>query len=243
MRVFEATLELHEPAFFASREVGIVFQTEPVVGNYALAYALGLCAAPYGFRRGDPWDGSPRYKEDLAPLNDLGVYVTPATFDDATLRFTVSQFNAQADSYYYRYGQNSIVVRRDLTRDPATNVPQAGRLRMLGLGSRAAFFVLAEDSAQQEPPHLPSYIRLGKFNSKARLIWQEREVRIEQRAAATVPVYLNPVDLPDPDALAAFDVLAVPPVPLIRNAQLGGDFLVLGTTILPAGMRFRVEGL
>src|SRR5687768_13626196 len=101
MRVFQASLELHEPTYFASREVGILFQTEPVIGNYALAYALGLCAAPYGFRRGDDWDGGPRYKQDLQPLNGLGIYVTPATFDPGSLSFTVGQFNAQADSYYF----------------------------------------------------------------------------------------------------------------------------------------------
>src|SRR5215211_6794986 len=175
MRAFRAILELHEHTFFASREVGILFQTEPVIGNYALAYALGLCSAPYGFRRGDPWDGSVRYRDDLAPLNERGVYVTPATFDPSTLRFSVGQFNAQSDAYYSRFGQNSIVVQRHLTRDPATNIPQSGRLRLLGMGSRAAFHLLATGDV----PRLPSYVRLGKLNSKARLTWSEVSVRSE----------------------------------------------------------------
>jgi CRISPR-associated protein Csc1 len=239
MRVFQASLELHEATYFASREIGILFQTEPVIGNYALAYALGLCAAPYGFRRGGEWDGGPRYKHDLQPLNSQGTYVTPATFDPGSLSFTVSQFNAQADSHYFRFGQNSIIVERRPARDPTTNVPQAGRLRLLGIHSQATFFLLAE-----EPPRLPRYIRLGKFNSKARLDWQEKSFRQERREAATVACYLNPADLPDANALTTFDILAVPPVPLIRNAQLSGDFLVLAPdTLLPAGMRFGVESL
>jgi len=236
MRAFQAILELHEHTYFASREVGILFQTEPVVGNYA----LGLCSAPYGFRRGDPWDGSVRYREDLAPLNGRGIYVTPATFDPSTLRFSVGQFNAQSDAYYSRFGQNSIVVQRDLARDPATNIPQSGRLRLLGLGSRATFHLLAKDDV----PRFPSYVRLGKFNSKARLSWSEVAVRSERRDSITVTGYLNPADLPDPDDLIAFDVLAIPPVPLIRNVVLGGDVLALSDgVVLPAGMRFGVEQL
>jgi CRISPR-associated protein Csc1 len=240
MRVFEGKLELHEPTYFASREIGILFQTEPVIGNYALTYALGLCSAPYGFRRGGPWDGGPRYKQDLEPLNGRGLYVTPATFDAGQLTFTVGQFNAQADSYYSRFGQNSIIVQRNIARDPTTNVPQSGRLRLLGIHSRATFFLLAEQSV----PRLPAYIRLGKFNSKARIEWQERAASREQRDTATVRHYLNPADLPNLEALRAFDVLAVPPVPLIRNAQLGGEFVVLdANTLLPVGMRYGVETL
>ncbi len=49
------------------------------------------------------------------------------------------------------------------------NFPQNGKIRMLGLDSQAIFYVL---STQDISARLPSYIRLGKFHSKARLEWE-----------------------------------------------------------------------
>jgi hypothetical protein len=44
--------------------------------------------------------------------------------------------------------------------------------------------------------------------------------------------------------LHTFDLVTVPPAPLVRNARLSGQFYRLkGGTMLPAGMRFGVERL
>jgi len=44
--------------------------------------------------------------------------------------------------------------------------------------------------------------------------------------------------------LGVFDLTSVPSTPLVRNAVLGGQFYRLADgTMLPAGMRFGVEGL
>lgn len=230
MRIFRGELTLLEDTFFASREIGILYETEPLIGNYALAYAIGLCQAPYR------WDGGPRYKEDLGPVNERGVYVTPATFTAA--RFAVSQFNAQTDSYYSRFDQNAIATTRATAR-PA-NFPQAGRIRMLAAESRAFLHLLARD----EVPRLPSYVRLGKFNSKARIDWAEQRAEERQAVDVQVPFLLNGVDLPDTRSLRQFVAINVPPAPLIRDATLSGPFWVLADgTHLPAGMRFGVDSL
>ena len=42
MVIYRLELTLLEKVFFASREIDELFQTEPVLGNYALTYALGL---------------------------------------------------------------------------------------------------------------------------------------------------------------------------------------------------------
>ena len=63
--------------------------------------------------------------------------------------------------------------------------------------------------------------------ARTSLTWSEVSARTERRETITVAGYLNPADLPDPDALVAFDVLAIPPVPLIRNVVIGGDVLAL----------------
>jgi CRISPR-associated protein Csc1 len=253
MHIYRGTLTLQEHTYFASRELGIVYQTEPLVGNYALAYALGLCHAPYR------WGGGPRYREDLGPLNEQGVYVTPATFDRETIRFAVTQFNAQSDAYRtifannaiiapgsrelpVREGQRWVVVNVDTggrRRINATNFPQSGKIRMLGLGSRATFYLL--DDRGKAPR--PSYIRLGKFNSKARIGWEE--VRWEEaEGEAHTPSLLNAVDLPGDLRLVAYNQISVHPAPLLHDLRaIGRHYRLPGGLALPAGMRFGVGSL
>ena len=43
VEIYRASLTLKEHTYFASREIGIFYESEPLIGNYALAYALGLC--------------------------------------------------------------------------------------------------------------------------------------------------------------------------------------------------------
>jgi len=241
VEIYLASLTLKEHTFFASREIGIFYESEPLIGNYALAYALGLCAAPYD------WSGPPRYKEDLGPLNDKGLYVTPATFEPDRLRYAISQFNAQTDSYYFRFDQNAIASDRE-KKSRAANFPQSGKIRMLGLESQAYFFLLNRQGIEL---NLPSYIRLGKFNSKARVVWEKlilkstQPVRLED---VTLDFLLNAVDLtPDMAAnLQAFSVYNVHPAPLLSRCHLSGSFWHCGSRAgediyLPEGMRFGVD--
>ena len=73
MHIYRCELTLLEATFFSSREVSAVYQTEPLLGNIALAYAFGFCQAPY-FN-----DGTIHYQAHLAALNEQGLYVTPGT--------------------------------------------------------------------------------------------------------------------------------------------------------------------
>src|SRR6266568_547035 len=189
VEIYRASLTLMEHTYFASREVGIFYESEPLIGNYALAYALGLCAAPYD------WSGPPRYKEDLGPLNNKGLYVTPATFETDRLRYAISQFNAQTDSYYFRFDKNAIASVPE-RKSRAANFPQSGKIRMLGLGSRAHFFLVNKQGIELR---LPDYIRLGKFNSKARLEWERLTLKSgqpERLEDVALDFLLNAVDLP-----------------------------------------------
>ena len=239
--IYRASLTLKEHTYFASREIGMLYETEPLIGNYALAYALGLCAAPYD------WSGPPRYKEDLGPLNERGVYVTPATFQPDTLRYAITQFNAQTDSYYFRFDQNAIASDRE-KKARAANFPQTGKIRMLGLDSQAHFFLLNQ---QEIALNFPNYIRLGKFNSKARVVWERLTLKAAQPVrleTVALDFLLNAVDLPRGTAahLQSFSVYNVHPAPLLSRCHLSGDFWQCGdragqTIYLPAGMRFGVD--
>ncbi len=241
VEIYRASLTLMEHTYFASREVGIFYESEPLIGNYALAYALGLCAAPYN------WSGPPRYKEDLGPLNDKGLYVTPATFEPDRLRYAISQFNAQTDSYYFRFDQNAIASDPE-KKSRAANFPQSGKIRMLGLGSRANFFLVNQQGIALR---FPDYIRLGKFNSKARLEWEKlalKSTQPERREDVTLDFLLNAVDLPPGTAanLRAFSVYNVYPAPLLSRCHLAGTFWSCESRTgkmyyLPTGMRFGVN--
>lgn len=236
MVVYTGTITLMEHTYFASRELGILSQTEPLLGNYALAYALGLVVAPFRVLSKD----RPRYVEDLGPLNTRGLYVTPGTFAQDSLRFVLSQFNAQTDTYYSRYDQGAIATTPKTAR--AANFPQAGRIRMLGQGSMATCYVL--DGQDSEELVLPGYIRLGKFMSKARLQWKRQQVREVQRESAVLPLLLNAVDLPPGMLPRTFVIHNIHPAPLLERAELSGSFWQLADgTLLPVGMRFGVEDL
>jgi CRISPR-associated protein Csc1 len=240
MQIYAADVLLLEHTFFASREIGSLFESEPLIGNYALTYALGLAQAPYRLEAGA--DG-PRYAQDLAPLNAQGLYVTPAGF--SRLRLALTTFNGQTDSYYYRFAQNSIMTTRDKPR--TMNVPQTWRLRMLGLDSRARFYLLDRDEriAAGTAGPLPAYIRLGKFMSKARLTWSSALPADRVTTDATpVDGLLNGADLSDPTALLAYSTYNIHPAPILRDVLMHGPFwrfrLASETLYLPAGMEYGV---
>lgn len=251
MHIYRCQLTLMEKTFFSSRETSNYYYTEPLIGNYALAYAMGLCPSRYES------DGSIHYYTDLNDLNERGVYVTPATIMGQP-RFFVEQFNAQPESYWFAMGSGVLVTRPDGTRMEqnnkvwyihrpdggrkkvsATNRPQYGRIRYLAVDNRAIYYVLS-----QAPLQLPSYIRLGKFMSKARLQYEKIDYSTEESAAYQVPFLLNPADLSEKTQLQTYDLVTVPPSPLVKNAHLRGpSYKLPGIVQLPVGMRFGIEAL
>lgn len=250
--IYRCHLTLMEPTFFSSREVSNFYQTEPLIGNFALAYAFEFCRSPY-FN-----DGTIHYREHLGMLNEEGVYVTPATIQGDP-QFTVGQFNAQPDTYWFAMGSGVLVTRPDDgwvegegktwrvfraeedrgKKVSSANRPQFGRIRYLSIGNEAVCYVISEPEVR-----VPRYIRLGKFMSKARVQVEEVTYRDVEEAQVRVPFLLNPADLPAEIDLHVYDLVNVPPTPLVRNAVLSGQFhRVDRETYLPAGMRFGVEDL
>lgn len=248
MVIYRCQARLLETTFFSSREVSNTYYTEPCLGNIALAYALRLVQSDY-FN-----DGTIHYKTHLSQLNERQIYVTPGTIDQP--QFTLAQFNAQPDAYWYAMANNTIVTRPDGTwaekRGAAwyiktkrgekgkkvglENRPQHGRIRALSIGNVATFYLLST-----KPLTIPRYIRLGKFMSKAHLTVKEQPANVVTQENVTVTGLLNPADLPSSMSLGVFDLLSIPPSPLIRNAQLSGQFYQLPQQVyLPVGMRFAV---
>jgi len=161
----------------------------------------------------------------------------------------LSQFNAQTDSYFFRFDQNAIGTD-PAKKARAANFPQSGKIRMLGQSSRAFFFLINE---QGDTPRLPSYIRLGKFNSKARLAWEKLTLRSAEpveRDNQRLEFLLNAADLPAEavSRLRSFSMYNLYPAPLLNHSHLSGNFWQCGAraggdVYMPVGMRFGVDSL
>lgn len=238
MIIYKLELILMEKVFFASREISNFFITEPVIGNYALAYAFSFVNAPYHVDAIK--NETPNYLQDLQTLNEKGLYITPATpADEPTLE--LERFNALSDAYWYKMSNN--VVAADLEykitnkKPRPANFPQEGRFRLLSRGNSFACFLVSNEEV-----NIPSYIRLGKFNSKAKVDVKATytDPIVTQKGEANVEIYLNPLDLPLEYSLKLYDLFNLPPVPLIHNALIECNFYHLDGFFLPAGLRFGI---
>lgn len=226
-----------EPVFFASRELSDTYYTEGVIGNYALAYALGWAKSPY--RLTGIGTGKPRYKEDLTSLDS---YILPAWPVDERVSFRFERFNALSDSYWYAMTNNRVAIaREDLPikrtgKKPNTyrpsNFPQTGRLRLIERGNCFHTLVFGEKE-------LPEYIRLGKFTSKVRVsVLADFKLVSLPSGDYQSTAYLNTADLPANISFLAFDVIAIPPVSLFKNLHFRGEAWQVGEFTIPAHLQF-----
>src|SRR5207248_1796470 len=118
-------LYLHDYLFYASREMGRLYETEKYLHNYGLTYALGLVKAPYANLA-----QAPRYQEDLEQMNEQGLYVTPA--HPLRYSFAFSTFKMANVNYY------------NFTPQVSSNHVVFGRAKELAPESIFEFFVLSE---------------------------------------------------------------------------------------------------
>jgi CRISPR-associated protein Csc1 len=205
-------LTLHDMLFYATREMGRLYETGEYLHNYGLTYALGLVPTAY-FQAVQV----PRYAGHLEPLNQRGVYITPAR--PLQYDFMFHTFK-RASTPYYTYQPQTTV-----------NVPLYGRAKELAPGSVFEFFVFSSG-----PMTLPHWIRLGKWMSKAevQVTWNGEPSQSSGEFVTNHP--LNPLDVPN--ALLAFDIISMPPVSLVNNAHLEGTYYEIDGIKLPAGMRY-----
>jgi len=219
MQLIRVSLELCEPLFFATKEVGAMYITEPFVGNYALAYATGIEITTYKRK------SAVSYTEDLP---GTGFYCTPAQFKK--FGWTSESFNSVGESRYLLMDKNNYKsFPEEKTR--AANIPQIGTIKMIASESRAEFYVLKNTNDA-----LPKYIRLGKFNTKARLDFEEMDYEV-MSGHFECSVLLNPADLPDIQ-IHSFRSNPVKPVPLLKSLKATGKYINSGDISLPYGMSY-----
>jgi len=222
MLITRCVLTLHDSLFFATREMGTLYETERYLHNYALSYALfndSVIRVPY-------FCGSyrPCYADELELLNQHGIYVTPAR--PLQWGYLLVTWKMGQVTYYRkpeRFGEGG-----------GHNYPMNyGRAKELAPESVFEFFVISRERVQ-----LPRWIRLGKWASKALVEPQDSgEIKDKQgEFIATCP--LNPLDVSA--APIVYDLISMPPVSLIHNAKMNGAYYELGEGRIkvPAGMQY-----
>lgn len=245
IHIYRCQIELQDSLYFATRELGRLYETEPVLHNYALTYALGLVDnETYGttvskeesYRYFCP-EQVPKYQEHLTPLNEQGIYVTPAyPVSHATVLNT------------WKYADNRYHVEMQKTQK---NIPSYGRSKEITPESVFECYIVSEQSLKQETTsqkwqwRLPKFIRLGKWMSKAELFLEELTIAKKySNATFTYPHPLNPLDVMFSNQVISYDVINMPPVSLIHNVHLRGDYYTFtndSSLKLPVNLTYNFE--
>jgi CRISPR-associated protein Csc1 len=231
--IYRCQLELHDSMYYATREIGRLYETEAIIHNYALCYALGLVdseiysttvSEEHGYRYFCP-EQAPKYEEHLTPLNKQGIYVTPAR-----------SLSHSSTLNTWKYANNNYHVEMEKTQK---NIPSFGRAKEIAPESRFEFFIISEKSLK-----LPKWIRLGKWMSKAELeIVETQELKRSPSESEFIFAYpLNPLDVLFTHQVMSYDVINMPPVSLIRNIRLQGQFYNFNNLKIPASMQYRFRG-
>lgn len=207
MRIYRGTLELLDYVFFATVERGKVYETGAFIHNYALAYAFGLARSAYAHRRQEP-----HYAKELAPLNEAGVYLTPA--GPLQVAHRLVQWNTIQEGYAFPGKARSI------------GYPDWGFARVLRPGSTFVFYVLVEElertlggpAFRAVLTGRPAWVRLGKFPGKARIHLLEADQVRKKRGDFQTTALLNWRDLPHEPVVC--DIVAASlPTRLLANAH------------------------
>jgi CRISPR-associated protein Csc1 len=232
--IYRCQLELHDSLYYATREIGRLYETEPIIHNYALCYALGLVDSEiysttvteeHSYRYFCP-EQVPKYEEHLTPLNQQGIYVTPAL-----------AISHSAILNTWKYANNNYHVEMEKTQK---NIPSFGRAKEIAPESQFEFFVISQKELK-----LPKWIRLGKWMSKAEVTVAELPKPKNTEGLFTCTHPLNPLDVMFTNQVISYDVVNMPPVSLIQNVQMRGQYYYFDDVKnlkIPARMEYRFRG-
>ncbi len=228
--IYRCQIELHDSLYFATREIGRLYETEPVIHNYALCYALGLVdseiysttvSEEHSYRYFCP-EQVPKYEQHLTALNQQGIYVTPGR-----------SISHSSTLNTWKYANNNYHVEMEKTQK---NIPSFGRTKEIAPESKFEFFIISDKSVK-----LAKWIRLGKWMSKAAVeIVEQKEVkRSPSETDFIFPYLLNPLDVMFSHQVISYNVVNMPPVSLIENVKMLGRYYEFDKLKIPACMEYR----
>ncbi|XHX78488.1 MAG: type I-D CRISPR-associated protein Cas5/Csc1 [Stenomitos frigidus ULC029] len=212
-------LTLHDNVFFASREMGTLYETEKYLHNWALSYALfegTYIPKPYrleGENAQRPGYLDTHNEQNLLHLNEQGIYVFPAM--PLQWSYQVTTFNVSQAFYHQK-------VRQSGGEGGDRNYPISyGRAKELAVGSEYITYIMAPAKTP-----IPRWIRLGKWAAKIRVetvpICKSGIRRGTGEYISTHP--LNPLDLPPSTLLLLYNRIVMPPASLVSQAKLAGAY-------------------
>jgi len=218
MRLTLYRLTFHENLFYATREMGRLYETGRYLHNYALTYALGLVNAPF-----HQSEQVPSYATELSILNEKNIYVTPARGVDVHYQLVTFKF---ADNAY-----------RVKMRQSSRNLPTFGRAKEIAVGSVFEFAIIHAGELR-----VPHWIRMGLWHSKGQLeIIGEADLKLAAEKEQTASLPLNPLDVSG--IFKIYDLISMPPSSLMDNVVLEGEWLKADLldriVFLPSGMCYR----
>lgn len=219
MVFYLCNLTLHDNVFFASREMGTLYETEKYLHNWALSFAFFEATQipkPYALQ-GESAQ-RPGYLEvdneqNLLHLNEAGIYVFPAL--PIQWSYQITTFKSSQAAYHDK-------PKRMGGRGANRNYPMNyGRSKELAVGSKYRTYILAPKTVQ-----IPRWIRLGKWAAKIQVdVKSIPSAGIKQRTGEYICEHpLNPIDLSNSTQLLLYDRIIMPPVSLLSQAQLLGDY-------------------
>jgi CRISPR-associated protein Csc1 len=147
----------------------------------------------------------PQYQEHLNPLNEEKIYVTPARAIAHTAVLNT-----------WKYANNNYHVEMEKTQK---NIPSFGRAKEIAPESVFECFIISH-----HPLQLPKWIRLGKWMSKAEVKLTELSLSKQKEDLFIYPYPLNPLDVMFTHQVIGYDVINMPPVSLIRNVRMRGEY-------------------
>lgn len=232
MALYHCNLTLHDNVFFATREMGTLYETEKYLHNWALSFALfKIEIIPQPYRLHGEAAQTPGYldansEQNLLLLNQAGIYVFPAL--PIKWSYQVNTFKAAQTTYY---GKSKQFGDKGADRNYPINY---GRAKELAVGSQYQTYIIAPEEVK-----IPRWIRLGKWAAKTH-VETTLIAQVQQKSGQyTCSHPLNPLDLPSSSRLLLYNRIVMPPVSLVSQAQLIGEYWELQDgTYLPRGLYY-----
>jgi CRISPR-associated protein Csc1 len=129
----------------------------------------------------------------------------------------------------WKYADNRYHVEMPKTQK---NIPSFGRTKEIAPESVFECFIIANRELE-----LPRWIRLGKWMSKAKVTVKKEEVKRSQSEMDFIyPYPLNPLDVMFTHQVFSYDTINMPPVSLIKNVRIRGQYYDSLWGKIPANM-------
>ncbi|MEH1869874.1 type I-D CRISPR-associated protein Cas5/Csc1 [Nostoc sp.] len=201
--------------------MGILYETEKYLHNWALSFALfAIHYIPQPYRLQGELAQKPTYldasaEQNLLHLNQAGIYVFPA--QPINWSYQINTFKAAQVGYY---GKSKQFGDKGADKNYPINY---GRAKELAVGSQYRTYIIAPETLK-----IPRWIRLGKWASKIRV----EAVRIpdqvmQSKSGDYICLHpLNPLDLSSDTRILLYNRIVMPPVSLVSQAQLHGEYSV-----------------